>query len=391
MLTSLALIFLFGLILGALFTKLKLPSLLGMIITGILLGPYCFNLLDSSVISISPDLRQLALVIILTRAGLSLNINDLKKVGRPAVLMCFLPACFEILAIIIFAPRFFNISTAEAALMGSVLGAVSPAVIVPRMLKIIEQNYGTSKAIPQLILAGASADDVFVIVLFSAFSSIVSAGNTDFFQILAIPVSILNGIILGYILGIILNKFFITVHLRDSVKILIILSFSFLLIELQNHLNGFFSGLIAVMSMGAAIYKVNNNLSIRLSNKYNKLWVGAEIILFVLVGANVDISYAFNSSIASIIIILIALIFRMSGVYICLVKTNLTFKERLFCMLAYIPKATVQAAIGAIPLSMGLDCGQIILTTAVLSILLTAPLGAVFIDNTYSKLLSNDN
>lgn len=389
MLTSLGLIFLLGLMMGSIFNKLKLPGLLGMIITGMILSPYALNLLDSSILGISADLRQLALIIILTRAGLSLDIGDLKKVGRPAILMCFLPACFEIVAVILIAPRVLDISILDAAIMGSVLAAVSPAVVVPRMLKIMEEGYGKERSIPQLILAGASVDDVFVIVLFTAFTSLATGGEISPASFLQVPISIILGIIIGALLGIGLCIFFKKFHMRDSVKILIILSLSFLLIELQDRLEGIIpiSGLLGIMSMGIAIYQKYKKLAERLSIKYSKLWVVAEVLLFVLVGATVDVNYAIKAGVDSIVIVLGALVFRMIGVYVCLIKTKLTIKERLFCMLAYTPKATVQAAIGAIPLSMGLASGQHILTVAVLSILITASLGAICIDRLYDKLL----
>lgn len=392
MLTSLALIFLLGLMLGKIFNQLKLPSLLGMIITGMILGPYAFNLLDSSILEISADLRQLALIIILTRAGLSLDISDLKKVGRPAILMCFVPACFEIVGVVLIAPRVLGISVLEAAIMGSVLAAVSPAVVVPRMLKIMEEGYGKERSIPQLILAGASVDDVFVIVLFTAFTSLATGGDVSASSFLQIPISIVLGIIVGALLGIGLTIFFKKFHMRDTVKIIIILSLSCLLIELQNSLEGIvpISGLLAIMSMGIAIYQKYNILADRLSVKYNKLWIAAEVLLFVLVGATVDLNYALQAGGYAIAIVLGALMFRMIGVYICLLRTKLSKKERLFCMVAYTPKATVQAAIGAIPLSMGLGSGQQILTVAVLSILITAPFGAMCIDRLYTKLLKHE-
>ncbi|MGN0151586.1 MAG: cation:proton antiporter [Wujia sp.] len=390
MLTSFALIFLCGLLLGGLFQKMRLPSLLGMIITGILLGPHVLGLLDDSLLAISADLRQLALVIILTRAGLSLNIADLKRVGRPAVLMCFVPACFEILAVVLFAPPLLGVTVVEAALMGSVMAAVSPAVIVPRMIRIMESGYGKEHSIPQLILAGASVDDVFVIVMFTAFSGVAAGGHMEAQSFLQIPISIGLGILAGILVGICLVWFFKKFHMRDSVKILIILSISFLLIEAQNQLEGIvpFSGLLAIMSIGIVIKQKYDILAIRLSGKYNKMWVGAEVMLFVLVGAEVDLKYAVAAGTMAVVLVVLALLFRMVGVALCVAGTNLTWKERLFCMLAYIPKATVQAAIGAIPLSMGLPCGQMVLTVAVLSILITAPLGAICVDSLYKKLLT---
>ena len=389
MLTSIALILLLGLLLGSIFSKMKLPSLLGMIIVGIVLSPHALNLIDESIINISADLRQIALVIILTRAGLSFDISDLKRVGRPAVLMCFVPACVEILGTVILAPVLLGVTRLEAAIMGSVIAAVSPAVIVPRMIKLIDEGYGKKNSIPQLILAGASVDDVFVIVIFTAFTSLASTGNISAVSFLQIPVSIFLGILAGVIVGILLVLFFKKIHMRDSVKILIILSFSFLLLELQNSLEGIvpISGLLAIMSLGVVIRRQYNLLAVRLSAKYNKLWVAAEIFLFVLVGATVDLKYAVSAGAGAVLLVVGALIFRMIGVMISLIKTKLTGKEKMFCMLAYTPKATVQAAIGAIPLAMGLSCGQIVLTVAVLSILITAPFGAVCIDNTYKKLL----
>ncbi|GAA0822085.1 cation:proton antiporter [Clostridium tertium] len=391
MLTSIALIILLGLFIGSIFTKLKLPSLVGMILTGIILGPYMLNLLDSSIIGISSELRQIALVIILTRAGLALDIKDLKKVGRPAILMCFIPATLEILGFIILGPKFLNLPILDSAILGTVIAAVSPAVIVPRMLKLMEEGYGTNKSIPQLILAGASVDDIFVIVLFTSFTSIATTGsNFSISSIIEIPISIIIGIILGILTGIILVYLFKKIHIRDSIKILIILSVSFLFITVEDLLKGFIpiSGLIAVMSLGATILKIYSKLARRISNKYSKLWVGAEVFLFVLVGASVDIKYVMNSGIITIILILGALVFRIFGVLLSLIKTEMNFKERLFSAIGYMPKATVQAAIGALPLSMGLASGEIILTVAVLSIIITAPLGATLIDNTYKKLLS---
>lgn len=390
MLTSLALIFLFGLIFGALFQKLRLPPLLGMLIVGIVLGPYALNWLDDSLLSISADLRQIALIIILTRAGLNLNISDLKKVGRPAILMCFLPACFEILGMLVLAPPLLHISYLDAAIMGAVVGAVSPAVIVPKMLRLMEEGYGTKKSIPQLILAGASVDDVFVIVLFSSFTGLAKGESFSPWRFAEIPISILLGILLGAALGLALAFFFQKVHVRDSVKVLLLLSFSFLLVALEDALEGFvpISGLIAVMSLGIALQRKRDIVARRLSLKFSKLWVAAELLLFVLVGATVDLHYAYAAGLSAVILIFGVLLFRMAGVWVCLFKTKLLFKERLFCVLAYMPKATVQAAIGSVPLSMGLSCGNIVLTVAVLAILITAPLGAFLIELTYKKLLT---
>ncbi|MEG0265163.1 MAG: cation:proton antiporter [Erysipelotrichaceae bacterium] len=393
MLTSLAYIFLLGLLMSVIFTKFRLPSLIGLIITGMLLSPYALNALSSSLLAISPDLRQLALVIILTRAGLSLDISDLKKVGRPAILMCFVPACFEIIGVVLLAPPLLHITVLEAAIMGSVIAAVSPAVVVPRMLKLMEQDYGRKHSIPQLILAGASVDDVFVIVLFTAFTSLSQGGHISYLSFLQIPISIILGVLVGVLCGRILITFFKKVHMRDSIKILIILSVSFLLIELQNQLEGIIpiSGLLGIMGIGITINQKYLILAKRLSSKYNKLWVASEILLFVLVGASVDLSYAFGVGLFAILLVVGALLFRMVGVAMCLVKTELTKKERLFTMLAYTPKATVQAAIGGVPLAMGLACGQQVLSVAVVSILITAPFGAIAIDQSYKKLLTKPN
>ena len=390
MLTSIAIILLLGLVVGWLFSKMKLPSLLGMIIVGIVLSPHCLNMVDDSILAISGDLRQIALVIILTRAGLSLNLLDLKKVGRPAILMCFVPACIEMIGTIIVAPILLGVSVLEAAIIGSVIAAVSPAVIVPRMIKLIDEGYGKENSIPQLILAGASVDDVFVIVIFTALTTLASTGEISVTSFMEIPISILLGILLGGIVGLILVWFFKQYHMRDSVKVLIILSVSFLLLELQNRLEDIVSvsGLLAIMSMGITIKQRYDVLAKRLSVKYNKLWLGAEIFLFVLVGIAVDLEYALKAGVVVILLVIAAIIFRMLGVSLSLVKTKLSRKERFFCAIAYTPKATVQAAIGTIPMAMGLECGEIVLTVAVVSILLTAPFGAICVDNLYKKLLS---
>ena len=389
MLFSLTLIFLSGIILGSIFNRLKLPQLIGMLLTGIILGPYLLNLLDPKILSISADLRQIALIIILTRAGLNLDINDLKKVGRPAVLMCFVPATFEILGMIIFAPKFLGLELLDSAILGTVIAAVSPAVVVPKMLKLMEEGYGTDRSIPQLIMAGASVDDVFVIVLFTSFIGLASNGTFSMLNLIKIPTSIFFGIFIGFLCAILLIYLFRKIHIRDSLKVIIILNISFLLVTFEHSLTGIigFSGLLAIMSIGTGIQAKNTILSKRLSVKYSKLWIAAEVMLFVLVGATVNIKYALSASIPAILLIITVLIFRMIGVFLCLVGTSLSYRERLFCMIAYCPKATVQAAIGSIPLSMGLPSGNIILTVAVLSILITAPLGAFAIDISYKKLL----
>ena len=389
MLFSFALIFLSGIILGSIFNRLKLPQLIGMLLTGIILGPYLLNLLDPKILSISADLRQIALIIILTRAGLNLDINDLKKVGRPAVLMCFLPATLEILGMIIFAPKFLGLGLLDSAILGTVIAAVSPAVIVPKMLKLMEEGYGADRSIPQMIMAGASVDDVFVIVLFTSFIGLTSTGSFSMLNLIKIPTSIFFGISVGFLCAILLIYLFKKIHIRDSLKVIIILNISFLLVTFEHSLTGIigFSGLLAIMSIGTGIQAKNTMLSKRMSIKYSKLWIAAEVMLFVLVGATVNIKYALSASIPAILLIITVLIFRMIGVFLCLVGTSLSYRERLFCMIAYCPKATVQAAIGSIPLSMGLPSGNIILTVAVLSILITAPLGAFAIDISYKKLL----
>ena len=390
MLLSLAVIFLCGMGMGAIFRRLNLPQLLGMLLTGILLGPYALNLLDGSILSISADLRQIALIIILTRAGLNLDVADLKKVGRAAVLMCFVPASFEILGMLALAPRILGISLLDAAIMGTVVGAVSPAVIVPKMLKLMDERYGTRESIPQLIMAGASVDDVFVIVLFTSFTGLAQGGTASALDLMRIPTSIVLGLAAGAVCGLLLALAFRKIHMRDSAKVIIILSISFLLVTLEHSLSGAlgFSGLLAVMGMGIALQRRRGEVAARLSAKYSKLWVAAELLLFVLVGATVDVGYALASGGAAVLLIFGVLVFRMAGVFLCLLGTSLDRGERLFCMIAYMPKATVQAAIGAIPLSMGLACGNIVLTVAVLSILITAPLGAFLIDLTYQRWLT---
>ena len=392
MLLSIALIFMFGLILGAIFQKLKLPSLLGFLIAGIILGPHALNLIDTSILSISADLRQIALIIILARAGLSLNIGDLKKVGRPAILMCFVPACFEIIGMVLIAPKLLGISILEAAIAGSVIAAVSPAVVVPKMLRLMEEGYGTKKSIPQLIMVGASVDDVFVIVLFTSFTNLALGGVISASSFVLIPLSIASGLIIGAVSGMLVTWLLERVQVRNSIKVIILLCMAFILVSGEKMVGGAipFSGLLAVMGMGAVILKKNQSLSTMLSRKLSKLWVAAEIVLFVLVGATVDIGYAIKAGGAAVLLIGCVLVFRMVGVLICLLKTELTKKECIFCMIAYCPKATVQAAIGSLPLAMGLSCGSIVLTVAVLAILITAPLGAIGIDASYKKLLKRE-
>lgn len=398
MLTSLAFIFLAGLLMAAVCKRLKLPGIIGMLITGIVLGPYVLDLLDPSILSVSSDLRQMALIIILLKAGLSLDLSDLKKVGRPAIMMSCVPASCEILAFFLLAPSLLGVTRIEAAVMGAVLAAVSPAVVVPRMVRLMDEKYGTKKSIPQLILAGASCDDIFVIVLFSTFSGMAQGGHANVMGFVNIPVSIVLGIALGAAAGFVLSVFFETSYahrhcVRNSVKVIIVLGVSFLLMAVETWLKGIVSvsGLLAVVSMACVIrIRCVPQVTARLSEKFGKLWLAAEVILFVLVGAAVDIRYTLEAGIAAVAMIFTALIFRGIGVSLCLVKTSLSFKERLFCIIAYLPKATVQAAIGSVPLAMGLPCGKIVLSVAVLAILITAPLGAIGIDSTYKKLLTHD-
>lgn len=389
MLLSISLILLVGMSVGWICQKMKLPSLLGMLVTGIVLGPYMLNLLDDSILGISAELRKIALIIILTRAGLGLDLSGLKKIGRPAVLMCFVPASLELLGILLIAPKLLGISMLEAAILGAVLAAVSPAVVVPRMVKLMEEGYGVREGIPQLILAGASVDDVYVIVLFSTFLGMIQGESASIIHFINIPISIFLGVGIGFLIGIILAYYFKKVHIRDTSKVLIILSISLLLVVLEDHLTIpiTFSALIAIMFIGIGLQKKREVVARRLSVKYGKLWVAAEVFLFVLVGATVNIGYLSKVGVKALVVIAVALIFRMFGVFLCLLGTSLDKKERLFAMMAYTPKATVQAAIGGIPLSLGLACGEIILTVAVLAIVLTAPAGAFAMDLSYKKFL----
>lgn len=391
MLTSLAIIFLFGLTLGALFNKLKMPALLGMLLTGIVLGPHALNLLDPKILSISDDLRELALVIILMRAGLSLDLASLKQVGRPAVMMCCVPALFEIAGAIVFG-RMIGLSLLDSAIVGAILGAVSPAVVVPRMVKLMDEHRGTAKGIPQMILVGSSADDVFVIVIFTSLLTLAQGGQVSGMEFLKIPEAIALGLVLGVLVGCVLAAFFKRVHMRDTTKVLILLGFSFLFLELEEDLKPYvsMSGLLAIMALGSTIYKRKESLALRLSSKFSKLWVGAEIFLFVLIGAMVDVRYAMHAGVAAAVLIVGALVFRMAGVGVCMIKTKLNLKETAFCMIAYTPKATVQAVLGAMPLAAGLPAGMQILTIAVLAILITAPLGAIGIDATEKRFLTQD-
>jgi NhaP-type Na+/H+ or K+/H+ antiporter len=389
MLFSLSLIIIIGFVLSGILNKLKIPGLLGMILTGILLGPYVLNLITPDILNISSDLREIALIVILTRAGLSIDINDLKRVGRPAILLCFVPATLEIAAVTLLAPIFFEVTCIEAAIMGTVLAAVSPAIIVPRMLRLMESGYGKDRSIPQLIMAGASVDDIYVIILFASFMGMYQGAGFTASSLLAVPVSIIIGLFVGIITGLLLVKIFKLIHMRDTIKVLIILSAAFLFVTLETALKPYLpmSGLLAVMALGGTILKSYEILANRLMGKFAKIWVGAEIMLFVLVGAAVDINYLSGAGAKSVLLILGALVLRIIGVNISLIKTKLNIKERLFCSIAYLPKATVQAAIGAIPLSAGVAAGNTILTVAVLAILITAPIGAIGIDFAYRRLL----
>ena len=395
MLTSLALIFLIGLSLAALFGKLKLPRLIGMLLTGILLGPFLLDILDPKILGISAELRKIALVIILIKAGLSLKFSDLKKVGRPAFLMSFLPATFEIASFLIFAPMLLDVTRTEALLMGSVLAAVSPAVVVPRMVALMDENRGTDKSIPQLILAGASLDDIFVIVLFTAFLGINMGDGIVAMTFLNIPISIVLGILLGSLVGFAVAHLFELFHrknftIRNTLKTVLLLGIAFFLLAVEEWLEGVaaVSGLLAIISM-AMVYAMRTQAGVldRLKEKYGKLWLAAEVLLFVLVGAAVDIRYTLSAGFGAVSMIFIGLVFRSIAVFICLLGTNLNKKERLYTIFAYLPKATVQAAIGGVPLSMGLPCGNIVLSVAVLGILITAPLGAILMDSAKNSLL----
>jgi len=389
MIFSVALIILVGLVLGGICKKIKFPGLFGMILGGILIGPYVLNLIDVSILNVSNEIRKIALVIILIRAGLKLSVDDLKKVGRPAILMCFVPASFEIIGMILLAPKLLGMTALEAAILGTVIAAVSPAVIVPGMIKIIDEGYGTAKAIPQMILAGASVDDVFVIVLFTTCTSLAMGTAVDVMNFVNIPLSIVIGIGIGLAAGYGLFLLFTKINLRITVKVLIVLATSLLLVVAEGSFPGIpFASLIAVMSLGLMIRQKNTDMAKELSSQYDNIWVPAEIFLFVLVGASVAIDSAKEAGIKAVILLLLVLLFRMAGVFVCLIATPLNMKERIFCMLAYTPKATVQAAIGGLPLAMGLSCGNMVLTVSVIAILITAPLGAFAIDLTYRRFLS---
>ena len=393
MLLSMAVIMFSGFLSGWIFRQIKFPALFGMIIAGILTGPHVLDLIDDSVLNISAELRKIALIIILIRAGLKLSTADLKKNGRPAVLMCFLPACAEIVGMIILAPLLLGMSRLDAAVLGAVIGAVSPAVIVPKMIELIDGGYGTEKGIPQMILAGASVDDVFVIVMFSTFTELAAGGKFSVMSFVSIPVSIVLSVAAGIIVGLLLNKWFGSVKMRNTVMMIMLLCAAFCLTAFEDRFSDIipFASLIGVMTVGMTIKQKNGKLASELSSIYDKLWIPAETLLFVLVGASVEIKSAVSAGISVILLIPGVLIFRMAGVFLCTLGTKLNRKERAFCMLAYMPKATVQAAIGGLPLAMGLDCGQTVLTVSVIAILITAPLGAFAIDLTYKKLLTQSS
>ncbi|MCI6398587.1 cation:proton antiporter domain-containing protein [Lawsonibacter sp.] len=389
MLTSIALLWLLGMALGAAARKLHLPALVGMLLAGILLGPFGADLLSPALLSVSADLRRLALILILLRAGLSLDLGSLRRSGRSAVLLCFLPAACEVLGMVLLAPRLLGVSVLDAAILGAVVGAVSPAVIVPRMLDLMEAGYGTEQGIPQMVLAGASVDDVFVVVLFSSFTGMASGGRFSPAALAGVPVSILLGAALGLGLGGLLARFFARFPLRDSAKAILLLALSILLTALEDRLGSRvpFSGLLAVLGTGLGLYRRQPAAAQRLAAKFGRLWVAAEILLFALVGAQLNLEYAAASGRTAVLLVLGALCFRALGVLLCMAGSPLNPKERLFAVLAYLPKATVQAAIGGVPLAMGLSCGQVVLTVAVIAILLTAPLGAFAIDVSYRRLL----
>ena len=390
MLLSMALIFIVGMILGELFAKFKLPKLLGMLITGIILGPYVLNLIDGNVLDISADLRKFALIIILVRAGFNLNLKDLKQVGRPALLLSFVPASVEIIGMVILAPLLLGISYLDAAIMGTVVAAVSPAVVVPRMLNYIDAGYGEDKNIPQMIMAAASVDDIFVIILFTALTNLAQTSTFSLLQFLSIPTSIVFGVLGGILIGKILSKFFEKIKMENINKVIIILSTAFLLVTLEDLMSGAigFSGLLAIMAMSATLSQNRPEESIQVAGTFSSLWVGAEVLLFVLVGASVNIGYAFSAGFITVVLVVGVVLFRVIGILLSLVKTKLNSKERLFTVFSFLPKATVQAAIGGLPLAMGLASGEIILTVAVVSIIVTAPIGAMLIDHTGKKLLN---
>lgn len=390
---SLFIIFGGGILGGFIFEKIHLPKLVWYIILGILIGPSLLNFVDDTLLSISPYLRQIALVIILTRSGLSLDIQNLKKIGRPAILMCFLPACFEIAGITIFAPILLGISHLEALLLGSVLAAVSPAVVVPRMIRLKEKEYGKERCVPELVMAGASCDDIFVIVLFYSFKNLVSTSTLDAWSIAQIPISIVSGIAVGIIVGLLMALIIRHLKLDKMIHVVLMLGLSFGMLSLENALKPYFSlsSLLAIIVMALVVGIFRKGEAKEIQKSYNGLWQGFEILLFALVGIATDVHYAFSKEGAIIVgLVFIALVFRSLGVICCVIATKFNWKEKLFIVISYLPKATVQASIGAIALNEGLDCGTLVLTAAVVAILITAPLGAILMDSLYKKLLIRD-
>ena len=377
MLMSLALMFLLGFCISGIFKKLHIPSLLGLIITGIILGPAALNLLDTKILSISSELREIALIVILFRAGLSLDISDMKKIGRPAIMLCFVPASFEIVGAVILGPACLGLSHVDSAIVGAMLGAASPAIIVPKMLWLMEEGYGTDKHIP-------------AIVLFTAFIGMSKGEGISAWTIASIPISIVTGLGVGIVAGIIMAQIFKKIHLRDTIKILLLFGMSFFFVGAETYVSRYvpFSGLLAVMALGGAILNRRREVASRLSAKIAKIWVGAELLLFIMLGSAVEINALLSAGLGSVLLILGALLFRSIGVIVSLLGSGLKMKEILYCDVAYFPKATVQAAVGAIPLAQGLACGMMVLTTAVLSILITAPLGAILMDVMVKKCLT---
>ncbi|MBR1685766.1 MAG: cation:proton antiporter [Clostridia bacterium] len=393
MISATALILLSGLLLGTLTRKLRLPHIIGYLAAGMLIGPYVLDLLSPAMLSVSGDIRKMALIIILMRAGFSLDVADLRRIGRPAILLCFLPATFELLAFVLFAPSLLGISRLEAALLGAVMGAVSPAVVVPRMTALMEQKRGTAKGIPQMIVAGASADDVYVIVLFSSMLSLVSGGSVRLSDFLQIPVAIVLGLLGGILVGFVVSVWFGKISMRRPVRLLIVLAIAFLLVTLEDILSGSvaFSGLLAVMSLSMTLHAREEKIAADLASQCNQLWTGAEILLFVLVGASVNIHALAGAGFSMTGMLLLGLLFRLFGTFLCVLRTPLNHRERFFCLLTETPNATVQAAIGGVPLAMGLACGDLVLTFSVLAIILTAPLGAFAIDCAAPRWLSDDS
>ena len=388
MLLSIGMIILAGLLLGWIVSKIQLPRIIGMLLAGMLLGPYVLNVLDSSIIDMSGDLRKIALIIIIAKAGLSLDITDLKRIGRPAIMLCFVPATLELIAFVLFAPFIMGVTLLQAAILGAVMGAVSPAVTVPRLTKMIDEGIGVKKGIPQMLIAGASADDIYVIVLFTTLVGLEAGGNMNALSLLRIPEEIILGAVTGGILGVILAVYFMKVHIRDSLKVTIIMAFSMILYWIEGIAP--VSGLLAVMTMGIALNVRLQVVAKRLSAKFSKLWVAAEIFLFVLVGATVNIGYVTKAGVGMVIMLFVGLLFREFGTLISVLGVGLNKKEILFCLISQLPKATVQAAIGGVPLAMGLSCGNVVLTMAVVSIVITAPLGAIGMDATVDRFISRD-